>query len=1033
MSKIGMRFAASLAVICLYTGGVNPIDAQTVTTAESTKNNVYRGVVIDEEGEPLPGVSVIVVGKKAIGTATDVDGNFIFNYSEPKARLKFTYVGMKPQEIRATAGNKVTVRLENDATTLGETVVNGIYTRNIESFTGSVSTFRGDDLKAIAPQGILKSLAILDPSIVMTDNTQFGSNPNQLADISINGKMNVQALSAEYETDPNQPLFILDGFESTLQTISDLNMDRVESISVLKDASATAIYGSKAANGVIVVETKKPSAGRLRLTYNGSIQVGWADLSDYNLMDANDKLRYELLSGEYDGDKGLDENGLPIEEYQRSRYFERLRLVESGRDTYWMNEPLRTAFTQNHNVYIDGGDSAFRYGAGLSYGKTQGVMKNSDREVINGNITLSYRVENFNFTNQTTINNTTANNETVSFSNFARMNPFYTKYNENGEIPKYVFSEGLGATPIWNPLWDFIQNSFNKSSNTGITDNFQFEWRATNQLRLRGSFQYSLNKLNTERFISPNETSQATKSELDRGQYTEGNTTSTSYNGRINATYGAFWGDHTFNAVGGMQFSQNSSKNSTFSAKGYLSDKFSNPNFSVGYPEGGKPSSADTKSRSVSFYANLNYAYAMRYLLDFNLSRNGASQFGIYDPFTNTWSVGLGWNVHNEKWFHNNKYISYLKLHASYGNPGNQNYDAKLASSIYNYTNEYINPFGLSALVSQWGNNWLEWQKTKTYNIGLTTTMFENKLSFNIDYQIRKSNPMLVRIQLPSSTGTTTAPMNIGGTDNRSVSVAATYYILRKGDLNWYVSANLNHNTTDYYNIGKTLEKYNKDGKDEAGKTEGRNLSKALTRMYDGASTTGLYAVRSAGIDPATGNEVFIRKDGTYTFEWDPEDEVLVGDTNPKFTGSFSTSLLYKGFSFGAAFTYRTGGDVVLSTLMDKVENIGKDQIKQNQDRRALTDRWKKPGDIAKYKRIDDHSVSHASSRFIATEHTIECSSINIGYRTTQWPFLRTMGMTSIDIRAYMNDIFRISNIKEERGIDYPFQRSFSLSIGLGF
>ncbi len=203
--------------------------------------------------------------------------------------------------------------------------------------------------------------------------------------------------------------------------------------------------------------------------------------------------------------------------------------------------------------------------------------------------------------------------------------------------------------------------------------------------------------------------------------------------------------------------------------------------------------------------------------------------------------------------------------------------------------------------------------------------------------------------------------------------------------------------------------------------------------MYDGASTTGLYAVRSAGIDPATGNEVFIRKDGTYTFEWDPEDEVLVGDTNPKFTGSFSTSLLYKGFSFGAAFTYRTGGDVVLSTLMDKVENIGKDQIKQNQDRRALTDRWKKPGDIAKYKRIDDHSVSHASSRFIATEHTIECSSINIGYRTTQWPFLRTMGMTSIDIRAYMNDIFRISNIKEERGIDYPFQRSFSLSIGLGF
>ena len=142
--------------------------------------------------------------------------------------------------------------------------------RNIESFTGQVSTFNGDQLKAIAPQGIIKSLSILDPSVILTDNMEFGSDPNRLADISINGKMNVQALSAEYETDPNQPLFILDGFESDLQTISDLNMDRVESISILKDASATAIYGSKAANGVIVVETIKPKAGRLRVSYNAS-------------------------------------------------------------------------------------------------------------------------------------------------------------------------------------------------------------------------------------------------------------------------------------------------------------------------------------------------------------------------------------------------------------------------------------------------------------------------------------------------------------------------------------------------------------------------------------------------------------------------------------------------------------------------------------------------------------------------------------------------------------------------------------------
>lgn len=1026
-----MRFSAILTVAYLtFVGGVQQADAQLVAQTEDAKTNVYRGVVVDEDDEPLPGVTVKIKGRKDV-VATDINGNFIITGPKDHCILVFTSVGMKPLEMRANIGKQLTVRLESNAEQLGEVVANGIYTRNIESFTGSVSTFKGDDLKVIAPQGILKSLSILDPSIILSDNVQMGSNPNQLADISINGKMNAQALSAEYETDPNQPLFILDGFESTLQVISDLNMDRIESISILKDASATAIYGSKAANGVIVVETRKPTAGRLRLTYNGSLQVAWADLSDYNLMNAGEKLQYELLSGVYDTSNsdgsilGIGDDGLPIGEAKRQEYMERLRLIKAGHDTYWMNEPLRTAYTQNHNVYIEGGDQAFRYGAGLSYGKTEGVMKNSDRDVVNGNITLSYRVDKFNFSNQTTIGHTSSHNETVAFSRFARMSPYYDKRTSDGEVPKYFYkgSNVSGDTDVWNPLWDFMQNSYNKGDIMSVTDNFQFEWRASQQLRIRGNAQYSTSKTTNEVFVSPNETSQVILDPLKRGKYTNTGITNTRWSGRLNATYGVNWGAHTFNAVGGFQLQEDHTKTNGYGVQGYLNDKFSNPNFAAGYPEGSKATSKDSKNRNVSFYANANYAYDMRYLLDLNLTRSGASQFGIDDPFTNTWSVGAGWNMHNEHWFKPNKYVSYLKLNASYGNPGNQNYDAKLASSIYNYFNTYTNFFGLAALVKQWGNSGLEWQKTKTFNVGVTATMFENKLNITANYQTRKTEPQLVRIDLPYSTGTTSAPMNIGGTDNRSFSLTATYYILHSSDLNWYVSANLNHNTTKYYGIGNTLEEYNKAGR----------ASKSLTRMYDGSSTTGMYAVRSAGIDPSNGNEVFIRPDGTYTYEWNSDHEVLIGDSNPDLTGSFSTSLLYKGFSVAAAFTYRTGGDVFLSTLMNKVENISTNDRLYNQDRRALTDRWKKPGDQAKYKRIDDTSMTNISSRFIAKEHTLQCSSISIGYRTTTWPFLRTMGMSSIDIRAYMNDIFRISNIEEERGLDYPFQRSFSLSLGLSF
>lgn len=243
MRKIGMRLTAPLAVLCLLMGGIKPLDAQTVTPAGTadTKISVYRGTVIDDEGEPLPGVSITVPGQKGLLATTNVEGEFSLRYNKQKCVLRFTYVGMKPQEVRATAGKRMTVQLETDATVLGEAVANGIYTRNIESFTGSVSTFNKDDLKMISANNVLKSLSALDPSIIMPENTLMGSDPNTLPSLTINGEMNPQALAQEYETDPNQPLFILDGFESTLQAINDLNMDRIESISILKDASATAI------------------------------------------------------------------------------------------------------------------------------------------------------------------------------------------------------------------------------------------------------------------------------------------------------------------------------------------------------------------------------------------------------------------------------------------------------------------------------------------------------------------------------------------------------------------------------------------------------------------------------------------------------------------------------------------------------------------------------------------------------------------------------------------------------------------------
>lgn len=995
-------------------------------TSQSAQTNkvTYHGTVIDENGNPLPGVNITYKNAKGVGVITDVDGNFTLAVPTNVHSLIFSYVGMKTQTVRISSpSEKVKVRMEPDAVAIQETVITGIYTRKAESFTGSMATYSEKELKTVGNQNVLQSLKVLDPSFIVLENNLSGSDPNATMNLNIGGNTNIVGLETEYTTNPNQPLFILDGFETTLSTITDLSMDRVASITILKDAASTAIYGAKAANGVVVVETKKPEAGRLQFNYNGNFGLEWADLTDYNLMNSSEKLQYEKLAGYYGS---LDANGNIIDEYYQNLYNQRMLRTKQGIDSYWMNEPLQTGFTQSHNIFAEGGDAAFRYGIGMTYTQTQGVMKNSNRDVLNGNVQLTYRIDKFAFTNQTNITNTDVENPTVSFSDFARTNPFYDKYNEYGEIDQVIEEIQTisgGTQYITNPLWDLNQKSYDKNNQLSFTNNFQIEYRPLPELRIRGKLGIIVGRSNSKQFDSPEMSKYLTTDQLKRGSYSESNTKSSSYDGSLDISYGKTFGKHTVNAIGGMQISENNSNLSMFQAIGYSSDLFSNPNFANGYPEGGRPSSSISKSRTASYYANFNYGYQLRYLLDFNLRTDGSSVYGVNNPFSTTWSLGLGWNIHNEAFFNKNGVLNYLKLRYSVGNPGNANLNAKMANSIYTYYTQYPNMFGLAALISSWGNSGLKWQRTNEHNVGIDIEMFHNRLRLSTDFFIKKTDPLLLSIDFPPSTGITQVPMNIGAMKNIGTTFTGSYIIIRKPDMNWTVNANLRHIRTTYYNIGDLLEKYNEKGR----------TNQTLTRYYDGASNTALYAVRSAGIDPMTGNEIFIRKDGSYTFKWDSADEVICGDSTPDVEGSFGTSFYWKGFSVNAIFSYRYGGQAFLSTLFNKVENISDVQVKYNQDKRALYDRWQKPGDIAKFKRIDDTSTTNMSSRFIADDNTLELSTVSVGYETTAGKWLQSIGASSFNIRIYGNNLFRLSTIKEERGIDYPFSRRISASIGIRF
>ncbi len=988
---------------------------------------VLKGKVIDSaDGYPLIGVSVTVPGTK-LGAITDVDGAYELRVPQHKCEVVFSYMGYDDEVRYYTTKNASTftrVVMHMNAEQLADVVVTGVYERKKESFTGASVTFKTDELKAVGSSNVLQSLKTLDPSFKMMESTQFGSNPNMMPDVEIRGKTSVAGLKEEYGTDPNQPLFILDGFETTLETIMNLNMNRVASVTVLKDAASTAIYGSKASNGVVVIETKAPARGRLQLSYKGDFGLSLADLSDYNLMNSREKLRFETLAGVY-----KDNTGDPFAQIRLDNLRnERLKEIERGVDTYWLSEPIRPGFTHKHNIYAEGGEDKIRYGIGLSYGNVGGVMKNSDRQTLEGNVDLIYRTGKFQFSNKLSINWLDVTNPTVSFAEYAHANPYYRKYNRDGGIDKYLYypEEGVDDYPVANPLWNAHLNNWDTATGFGFTNNFILEWFVTKDLRLRAKFGLTKQDDDEQMRLSPLHSQFDDAGETEKGLYAHTQIKELVYEGDVAVTFGKLIAKkHMVNAVGGFNFSNNHRQVYGYSATGFTDDQFDAPSFANGYPVGDSPDYSENLKRAASFYINGGYAYAERYLLDFNYRLDGASMFGTGNRFRNTWSVGTGWNIHKEPFMKDSDFFSLLKLRGSVGNPGNQNFAAYQAFSTYKFNGWMTNVFGTGVILNALGNADLAWQETTNYDLGFDMTFWGERVNLTFDYYWKHTDPLLAVITTPGSMGVTSVAMNAGSQKTQGWEAAirvSPVYRPSEGII-WNLSLNATSSRSVFADIGDSFSALNESGKSSLVGT---------TRYYDGGSPTAIWAVRSAGIDPATGKELFIKKDGTYSFTYDVNDEVVVGDTQPKIEGLIGTSLYLKGFSVGCYLRYRWGGQAFNSSLFQKVENIGTQEVYDNQDKRALYDRWSENNREAYFKGISLVQRTEKSSRFVMDDNSLVGESFNIGY---EFPdrIARRMRLGAMNVQLTMTDVFRATSVRVERGIDYPFARTVTMSLGITF
>lgn len=1018
---------------------------------EITENSIivkmkgYRvkGKVIDEQtGETLIGASVRD-RKSGNGVATDIDGNYEIDVSEG-ATLIVSYMGFLPVEkkIISQKDEVTNFALKPDEHQLDEVVVTGIVNRKASSFTGAISSFNTDDLAKVGSQNVIKSLEALEPSLFQVTNLASGSDPNALPTLELNGTSSFPGeVTGKYTGNPNQPLFILNGFESTLQTVLDLDMNLIKSVTVLKDASAKAIYGSKASNGVIIVETKRPEAGKLRVYYSGSVSLEVPDLTSYNLCNASEKLQAELLSGQvysnaYTPSGQVEENRI---------YNELYREVMRGVDTYWLSAPLRTGVGQKHTFSVDGGNDSYIYGLNLSYNKVTGVMKNSDRSNLLGSMTLEYRVKNFVIRDNLSVTYNNQNEPYHSFSDYAGQNPYWRKTDKDGKIVKEFLCTESGH---YNPLWDDQWKVYDKTNYTEITNNFDVDWTIRPALRLVGRFNFTKNTTQTDSFLSPYLTEFNSSEEDEKGSYTEGNSNYFTMGGDLNLSYSHVIKEkHILFYNIGTSFQTSNSDDYSFAAYGF-------PNetdflyFAKGYKSDDKPDAGESKDRELSFLGIFNYSFQDRYLVDASIRTTGSSQFGRDNRWGNFWSVGLGWNMHNEPFIKDHeigKVVNLLKLRGSIGYSGSQSFDAYQAIPTYQYHSQYYYNGGNGAYLQAFPNTKLQWQAKYDNNIGLDMTLWE-KLNMTFNYYLSTTKNSIGSLTVAPSIGFNSYTENIGDIENRGFDLNVNYLLFNIPSTRSYLSLNFTiaSNKNVIKKISDAMKKYNetidarKDGSAEVGEAqegstvqETRNqYTRPAARYVEGRSMTAIWGVQSAGIDPLTGREVYIRPNGERTFIWNTNDQVVIGDERPKVHGTFGVNFEWKGFSFNTVCSYQMGGDYYNTTLVDKVENAN---IYYNVDHRYLYDRWKEAGDVSHFKNIADVNYTKPTSRFIMKNNQLVISTINVGYDFRYWNFVKKLGFTSLKLSAYMNNVATFSTVKQERGTSYPFARNMNFALSFNY
>ncbi len=907
------------------------------------------GIVKDASGTPIPGASITVKGTKRV-TSTDNAGNFTIEAAKGDV-LVISSIGYTSQEVTVSGDSIGNITLNEAAESLGELVVVGYSVQRKESLTGALSTIQGEKLKNVTSPNVQNLLAGKAPGLFVAPGS---GKPGTAGSVIIRGQATLNGTTS--------PLWVLDGV-IVGSSPGELNPEDIESMTVLKDAASTAIYGSQGANGVIVVTTKRAKSGQMGVDI--STRNGFTQLTNGNLQMMNGTELYDYFAS------FANANTISFPRWKPD-------LRDSNFD--WWDLATRTGFNQNHNITLQGGSEKLQSLLSVGYYDESGAIRGYDYERYNFRLNSTYKPFQWLTVKPALVGSrrSVADRQYSVTSIYSNL-PWDSPYDANGNLVPHRSSLWVN-TASTNYLYDL---QWNKGSNVNyeMMGNLDFDIQITKKLTFASVNNYRYNNYAAAGYTDPRSNGGLSVNGRVtdyRSEYTR------RYTNQL-LRYSNNWGKHNLNALGGYEFNDFRSKTLDVYGTGIV------PGFEVldvtAKPERTRGGISEWAVQSFLF--NSSYDFDGRYLAQVSLRRDGASNFG--KKYGNFFSVSAGWNISREDWFKISQ-INNLKIRAAYGSVGNR------PASLYPQYNLYaVNPAagynGIPGLlISQLGNPNLTWEQTYTTGVGMDLTAFNNRLRLNVDYYDKSTDNILYNVPISGLTGITSISQNIGKMSNKGFELALGGDIIKTRDLVWSLDINLGHNRNKLTDIYKTR---NPDGSYTAKPLivgDGLGIAGSANRVFQiGLPVDTYYMKEWAGVNPADGKPTWyvVTRDAsgnetarTTTSDYSKATDERVGKANPDVFGGITTFLQYKNFDLNAVFGYSIGGRVYNYSRQE----YDADGTYTDRNQMRLMDdwvRWQKPGDIAthpvaRYNNQDKGNL--VSSRYIESNDFFRMRSLALGY-----------------------------------------------------